>query len=191
MRRALAAIVVAAALLPSDAALAQRTAPDARERAAPEFKARLGTLVRARCHMDSCGWFSLEKADYVGASEKGWLFDVTARRWRSEHPDGYDKRAPRKGGDEDTSWVFCSKTHAALIEKDGDGYRAAALAPGDRERLFGAIESAMIFYYAACHNTAVEDVYRAAGDLARRLGYPAKAPERELRVSAPEDALRW
>jgi hypothetical protein len=87
--------------------------------------------------------------------------------------------------------VFCSKTQAAIIEKDSDQYQVAALAPGDQAQLVGAVENALIFYYAACHNTAVEDVYRAAGDLARRLGYPAKAAERELSVKAPEDALRW
>ena len=100
MRRALAAVVLAAALMSSTASLAQRDAQEPRERGAPEFKARLGTLIKGRCHMNYCAWFSIEKADYLGASAKGWLFAVTSRNWQSHHPDGYDKRAPRKGGEE-------------------------------------------------------------------------------------------
>jgi hypothetical protein len=142
--------------------------------------------------MDVCNWFSIEKADYLGAGEKGWLFAVTSRWWRSEHPNGaYDRRTPRSDAGEQTSWVFCSKTQPALIEKDGDRFITTALAPGDRDRLAGALVTGLTFYYAVCHNVAVDDVFRAAGDLARRLGYPAKAPERELSVAAPEDALRW
>jgi hypothetical protein len=73
----------------------------------PEFKPLLKKLVRARCHMDVCGWFSIETATPVGASPKGQLYVLASRSWESEHKGGkYDRPAPRTGGNVGIDFVF-------------------------------------------------------------------------------------
>ena len=51
-------------------------AQEPRERADPEFKPRLKQVAPGRCQQQTCDWFSIESADYLGASEKGWLFTL-------------------------------------------------------------------------------------------------------------------
>lgn len=171
-------------------------AQEPRERADPEFKPRLKQVAPGRCQQQTCDWFSIESADYLGASEKGWLFRLETRWWRSQ-ADGGDRRAPRRDAGERTLHVFCSKSVPALIDapSEADGkFMAVMLAPGDERALTGALETQIALYWLACHNAVVEDVYRGGTSLARRLGYSIRAPQGGFPprlLSEPTDALRW
>lgn len=173
----------------------------AREPARPEFKPRIGQVAPGGCAQGACDWVSIESADYLGASEKGWLMRLETRWWRSVHPDGYQRRAPRKPAGDRTFHVFCSKMEPALIAspdgaagKTQEGmWPATMLAPGNRAFATGPAESLVALYWLACHDAVVEDVSREGTALARRLGYgsaPLRGPA-ERPLADPLDALRW
>jgi hypothetical protein len=186
-----------AALLAGFMGLAGAMAQEPRERPEPEFKPRLKQVAPGRCQQQMCDWFSIESADYLGASEKGWLFRLETRWWRSPQSDGYERRAPRRDAGERTIYVLCSKSEPALIEPPesaGARYRAVMLAPGDARAVTGALETQLALYWLACHNAVIEDVYAGGSRLARRLGYSIRAPQGGFAprlLSEPMDALRW
>ena len=161
-------------------------------------KRLLKKVIRARCHMDACGWFSIEAAELAGSSPKGRLYKLTTKWWESEHKGGnYDRRAPRTGGEVATSFVFCSKQRPAWIDYDEDqkAWLATPLQPGNSNAVFGAAESAYAMYWAACHNTVVGDVYTEGDILGRKLGYrfsgDLNAIEDQQKLTSPEDVLNW
>lgn len=169
----------------------------------PEFTALIGKVVRGRCHMDTCSWFSIESMEPAGQSGRGQLFKMTLKWWESYHPGGsYDRRAPRQGEESATSFIFCSKTVPALIDKDdrGSGWSATMLAPGNSDAIFGATETALTLYWAACHGKAVEDVYKGGERLGKEFGYQVKwpvdsdgivEPPDNKALQQPTDALKW
>jgi len=164
----------------------------------PGFKPLLKKLVRARCNMDVCGWFSIESSALVGASPKGELYVLATRWWESEHKGGnYDRPAPRTGGDVSISFVFCSKQKPAWIDYGGEKrvWVATPLQPGNSKAVFGAAESAYAMYWAACHNTAVTDVYAGGDALGKKLGYAftgdVDSAGIEKTLGSPVDVLNW
>lgn len=162
----------------------------------PEFTALIGKVVRGRCHMDTCSWFKIESMKPAGQSPRGQLFKMTSRWWESTHPEGsYDRRAPRQGGESTTSFMFCSKTMPAIINKDnsGSGWSATMLAPGNSEAIYGVTETALALYWAACHAKAVDDVYEGGDRLGKQFGYHVNwSGELEDKVlQQPTDALKW
>ncbi|MDB5569574.1 MAG: protein of unassigned function [Hyphomicrobiales bacterium] len=186
MRRA-ASTAAIAALLALAAASPSAAQDEARERPSPEFRPRVGRLIEGRCERQGCPWFSIEKADYIGASEKGWLMRIDARWWRSDDPKG------KRGAPDDRSvHVFCSKSEPALIERAGDGFEAKMLAPLEREPGSVEAENALIFYMAACHFAVMADA-REVSSLARKLSYatPAKTALAPRALKEPSEALRW
>ena len=166
--------------------------------AKPEFRALVGKVVRARCHMDTCSWFSIESAKPAGQSGSGQLFKLATKWWQSDESKSMYKRRPRHGGEVATSFVFCSKTVPAMILQNDHGkWTAARLNPGKSHTIAGATESIHIMYWAACHGKAVNDVYGDGERLAKALGYNVNWPadddgyigDKSLR--RPTDALEW
>jgi hypothetical protein len=164
----------------------------------PEFKPLLKKVVRARCHMDVCSWFSIEAAEPSGNSPKGQLYKLTTKWWESEHKGGdYNRRAPRRGGEVATNFVFCSKQKPAVIDHDEDrtAWLATPLQPGNSQAVFGASETAYAMYWAACHDAIVEDVYSEGDRLGRKLGYRFSGDvgdsEEQQVLASPEDVLNW
>jgi hypothetical protein len=168
------------------------------ESTGPEFKPLLKKVIRARCHMDACGWFSIEVAEPFGSSPAGQLYKLTLKWWESEHKDGnYNRRAPLTGGDVATSFVFCSKQKPTFIEYDNDrkAWLATPLQPGNSQAMYGAVESAYAIYWAACHYAIVKDVYDEGDRLGRKLGYrfsgyPDSLGEDKV-LASPSDVLNW
>jgi hypothetical protein len=165
-----------------------------------EFTALIGKVVRGRCNQETCPWFSIESMEPAGQSSKGQLFKMTTKWWESYHPGGnYDRPAPRKGGEVATSFVFCSKTMPAFIDKDdrAPGWSATTLAPGNTDAIFGATETALALYWAACHGKVVDDVYKGGERLGKEFGYHVTwtwTEENGLEdkvVQRPSDALGW
>jgi hypothetical protein len=130
-------------------------------------------LHLGRCHMDYCSWFSIEETDLTASNANGALFKVVTRGWSSHHPDGsYGRRAPRKGGETSTWFIFCSKTTPALLFPHEGRWLAHILAPGGENSVFGYNESSHKQYFAVCHRVSIGDVYSEMPGLAQRLGYP-------------------
>jgi hypothetical protein len=164
-----------------------------------EFKALTKKIVRTRCHIGYCSWSRIDTARSLGASATGELLELSLTEWRSHHMDGdYDKPARRTDEKKATTFVFCSKTKPALIERENEGTQkwvATFIAPGSSEAVFGATESAYALYWAACHAVEARDVYEEQDDLGRRFGYRLSLsdkgfPEDEI-LSDPREALKW
>lgn len=161
---------------------------------AQEFAALTGKLVPGRCHMDYCTWLSIENADFVGEAPHGALYRLETKWFSSHHPRGYDRPAPRKLDANDTSYVFCSKTKPALFNANEDKatWRVSFLAPGVKDQVYGANETALALYWAACHRAIVKDVYDGGEKLGRKLGYRiAKAGDDIEKLADPKAALSW
>ncbi len=173
----------------------QGSKPSLRESVSSEYAPRIGKLVRGRCHEAQCAWFSVEAAEFLGASEIGWLMKIDTRWWRSQHPDGFEKPAPRRGeinpaGDDRSGYVFCSKSQPAILEQREEAWRAFRLAPAQPKP---EAQTRLSLYLAACHNAAVETL-REGEALARKLGYKGGeggADSDGAPIARPQDALRW
>jgi hypothetical protein len=188
---AASAVVVLASLQPSTA---------------DEFKALTHQAVVGRCHMDFCWWFSIEAAQKIGSSSKGDLYAIALNSWerrcKYNAKNGYDMNAcgKRSGGEEQISFVFCSKQKPAMMEIDNDSgkWNATLLEPGNSDAIIGATESGYAIYWAACHGVSVKDVYKDGDRLGKALGYPFKAsPQHDQPdlaipdLSSPFDVLNW
>jgi hypothetical protein len=170
-----------------------------RKYAGPEFRALLGKIIRGRCATGTCSWFSIESAKPAGQSSRGQLFKLNTKSWYSRDTEGSNRRAPRRGGEEAISFVFCSKTSPAMIFQQGDGeWTARRLAPDNTSTIYGAVVDDYIMYWAACHG---KDVNNSSYDdderLAKKLGYNVKWPVNnagyieEKSLQRPADALKW
>lgn len=159
---------------------------------AGEFQAVTGQLVPGRCHMNACSWAVFDSVEPVIETKRGALFHLQEHYFSAEYPDGdYSRRRPRKAEGAGESYVICSKTRPAMIDKgDGKGWYVTPLAPGDEGQIFGFNETALADYYAACHGMIVHDVYAGAA-AARSMGYPAHVeslPD-QSQVAEPAEAL--
>lgn len=157
------------------------------------YRALTGVVIRARCHMNSCGWFSIESSNLVAETPTKSLFALKEKTWESEYPDGnYEQSRPRTFIGETASYIICSRKSPAIIDgNDKDGWTVAGLAPGARKSVYGYLETALAVYWAACHGMNVQDVY-AATDLADKLGYPSTvAPDalEQRKLSNPTEAF--
>ena len=157
--------------------------------------------------MDFCWWFSIEAAQKMGSSSKGDLYAIAMKSWEARckynvKKGDYDMNAcgKRSGGEEQISFVFCSKQKPAMIEIDNDSgkWNANLLEPGNSDAIFGAAESGYAIYWAACHGVSVKDVYKDGDRLGKTLGYPFKAsPQHDQPdlgspdLSSPFDVLNW
>lgn len=162
----------------------------------PPYQSLLGKIVRARCHMDVCTWFSIEASSPVGKSHIGTLLQVTVKDWSSVHPDAsYDRLTNRKLVAATDEYVFCSKTKPAVIytAPDKPGWFAYRLSPDRPDKIFGYNEALYARYWAACHAVAIADVYDAGPKLAVSLGYAAvpSDSDEEQTLASPEAALLW
>ncbi|WP_156387748.1 hypothetical protein [Methylobacterium sp. Leaf399] len=150
-------------------------------------------LISGRCHMGFCSWFSVEEKDLAGTAKAGALFKVVLKGWQSHHPDGnYARKTPRQGGQARTSYVFCSKSKPALINRDEQGRWAAEYLPINAA--FGppgVLETATTIYFAVCHAIGAGSQTDTT-DLARRFGYPEQEEEgpAETPIAQLEDILR-
>lgn len=154
--------------------------------------ASAGELIRSRCYMDTCSWFSVEETALVGTSPKGALFKAVLKGWQSHHPNGrYERKAPRQGGQANTVHVFCSKTMpSVIVSADGGRWQVDTLALNTPYGPAGALESVTTTYYAVCHATAASDP-EAFIRLGQHFGYPAldEAPDSPV-LARPEDILK-
>jgi hypothetical protein len=85
----------------------------------------------------------------------------------------------------------------AVIYKDdrGSGWSTTMLAPGNSDAIFGATETTLALYWAACHGKAVDDVYDGGQRLGKEFGYHVKWSAddgiEDKPLQQPTDALRW
>jgi hypothetical protein len=162
-----------------------------------EFAAMKDQLIPGRCHMNECDWTSIDSIGLVGSSPKGQLFGLATRAWSANYPDGnYNRTAKKTGGDRaSVSFVFCSKSNAALIDLNDDGkWLASKLRPGDEAAVYGYNESGLSFYWAACHRAIVKDVYAGGTQLGKKLGYHNawdSGGDMQGEIASPFDALKW
>ncbi len=158
--------------------------------------AHAAELIAGRCHMDYCSWFSIESRDISATNPQGALVKVESRWWQSHHPKGYDKRAPRKGGELGVSYVFCSKTAPALIDRDDSSRKwlASSIAPGNPDDIAGANITGYIFYFAVCHGLTVTEagLYDQTVTLGKKFGYSVKPSDEDTQrtIDAPTDILK-
>ncbi|RWN11438.1 MAG: DUF1311 domain-containing protein [Mesorhizobium sp.] len=153
----------------------------------------VGRRIQGRCHMDYCGWFSIEKRSVAARAPDGVLYRVESRYWESRHPEGtYDTPAPLKDNGRSDWYAFCSLTRPATMFHDNDesNWVVSTLSPNDPGGIFGYNESAYTEYFAACHDIEISDVYGQMVSKAKRLGYriDAEAVKQE-RLSRPIDYL--
>ena len=161
---------------------------------AQEFAALTGRLAPGRCHMDYCAFFSIERAEQVGQTPHGALYRLETKWFNSYHPHGYDKPAPRKFDGDQIGYVFCSKTKPALLDQNDDKttWRVGFLAPGNTRQVFGANETGLALYWAACHRAIVSDVYGEGEKLGGKLGYHIDKPAEDIeKLADPKTALTW
>jgi hypothetical protein len=145
-------------------------------------------LHRGRCHMDECGWYSVEQKDAVASNADSTLFKVTFKTWTSTHRGAaYDKKAPRVGGDPFSNYYMCSKTKPAVVESVDGKWTATFL------NLFvppGYQETAVAQYFVVCHGFDVEASRSRFDVAARRFGYRriSDTPG-DIVLSKPEEVL--
>lgn len=153
----------------------------------------LGRRIQGRCHMDYCGWFSIEKRSVAARAPDGVLYEVESRYWESKHPEGtYETPAPLKDSGRGDWYAFCSLTRPATLFHDSaeNNWVVSALSPNDQGGIFGYNESAYTEYFAACHDIEITDVYGQMISKAKRLGYRVDAEAvKQERLSDPKDYL--
>ncbi len=151
-------------------------------------------LIETRCHMDYCGWVSIEERDIITSNASGALFKVRTKGWSAHYPGGdYSKRVPRKYGGENVSYAFCSKTEPATMFSYEGKITVSPLPLGTPDVSVGASISAVIFYFAVCHglNVKQQDVAEVGEQGARRLGYRVVDPDKaQYPIARIEDFLR-
>jgi uncharacterized protein len=160
---------------------------------ASPYTALTGVMIRSDCHQNECQGFRIDQSTLVLSSVQKSMFEIKASNWSSDYPDGnYDKARPREASAGTTSYIVCSRNDPSIIDYDeDDGWTQAQLAPGDKDKFFGYLQSALVFYWAACHGKNVQDL-DAAAVMAHKLGYPATVasdtlPQRSL--AAPLDGF--
>lgn len=139
----------------------------------PEFDALMGKLIPGRCHMNSCGWSSIETRKLVGSTPKGELYELGMKSWSATYPDGNYNRPARRVGDGTVkiSYVFCSKQAPIWIDNYEGRWLASRLQPGNSKAVFGANEAKYALYWGACHRAIVRDVLSGGDHLGKKLGY--------------------
>jgi hypothetical protein len=146
-----------------------------------EFAAAIGKTGYGRCHMDYCGFFTINAAAPIGSSKDGVLFAISETVWGAQYrptdddheydhpPISVEKKEPS------ITAVFCSKTKPTIFDYVPDpttklpSWISSPLRPGDENAVFGYNESAYQFYYAACHRYITHDP--VSKPMADRLGY--------------------
>ena len=153
----------------------------------------IGRRIQGRCHMDYCGWFSIENRNVAARAPDGVLYKVESRYWESKHPEGsYDTPAPLKDHGRGDWYAFCSLTRPATLFHDSaaNNWVVSTLSPNDQGGIFGYNESAYTEYFAACHDIEITDVYGQMISKAKRLGYRVGAEAvKQERLSNPMDYL--
>lgn len=129
-------------------------------------------LLRGRCHMDVCTWFSIEERGIVASNERGALFSARIRNWSSEHPGGsYDKPARRRDDGEGVGYFFCSRSFPAVLVQDG-GWTAYAIDP---DLPSGAFWSAAENYLGVCHGVKPATPARTPSPCCRSVLEPSRS----------------
>ena len=143
---------------------------------AAEFEAAVGRTGFGRCHMLECGFFVIDDVAPIGSGKDGKLFALSLRSWSNEYRDrqsGDPYSAPPKttGKPEKSSltFVYCSKTRAAIFSYFDTGWQSTMLQIGKASAMSGASETAHTLYYAACHRFITRDP--VAKEMASKLGY--------------------
>ena len=172
----------------------------ARAAAAIEFEAGIGPTVHERCHMDNCGFATLQSSVPVATVRDGTLFALSGVGWGAEYEQRQDDRDEYSFPPKSISpkkpfiWMaFCSKTRPYMFYFGEGSWQATPLRPGDDQAVFGFNESAYQDYWASCHHFFPTDEALIA-KMARRLGYNlhggwpgGDAPEQ---IKQPYDLLR-
>ncbi|BCG79909.1 lysozyme inhibitor LprI family protein [Mesorhizobium sp. 113-3-3] len=154
----------------------------------------VGRRIQGRCHMDYCGWFSIEERSIAARAPDGVLYRVESRYWESKHPEGtYDTPAPLKDNGRGDWYVFCSLTRPAMMFHDSsteNNWVVSTLSPNDQGGIFGYNESSYTEYFAACHDIEITDVYGQISPKVKGLGYRVDAEAvKQERLSNPKDYL--
>jgi hypothetical protein len=164
-----------------------------------EFAAAIGMQGYGRCHMDECGFFVIDAAAPIATGKDGVLFVISLREWSAEYRmrgdnDQHEYDRPPISVTTPTSRasiVYCSKKRPILFDYFDGSWNGAPLRPGDQGAIYGANESALQFYFAACHRFITRDVYASATlNLAKRLGYHFDDADKWAKGEAGADQIK-
>jgi uncharacterized protein len=116
-------------------------------------------IVLGRCHMNSCWWWKIEKAESIKSESKGELIKVQFRMSSVGYTDaevnknGYPDSPPEKSrwGKVSEAFIFCSKKLPAYIEYDKEKKNFTVSVPfGVDGSTYGATEGVGNLYYYVC-----------------------------------------
>jgi hypothetical protein len=145
-----------------------------------EFAAAIGIQAYGRCHQDTCGLFIIDQAAPLGTGKDGMLYVISGRGWEAiyrQHGvnDTHEYDRPPISTTKPSAlmqMVYCSKSRPITFYYYENAWQWAPLRPGDQDAIFGAIESALQLYLAACHRFIVRDLYESRVQATiKRLGY--------------------
>lgn len=143
-------------------------------------------LVRALCHKDGCDEFVITQNTVVREIPDGALRKVTLDMFKASHSG----RAPAAV---ETSYVYCSKRHPALIAQRPGKVVALMIAPfnPDPPEVVRKGANFTAIYFTACHG--VESGRASVASrvaVAESLGYPRVTETvRAMPLSRPEEIV--
>jgi len=114
--------------------------------------------VLARCYMNGCAWWRIEKQEIIKESEKGKLFKVSTK-YGVQYYDKEDVRSdiPSKKTNWDKKtreqFIFCSEPLPTVIWYDEDQKKFIGTIPFDQDGMSsGATEGITNLYLHICNN---------------------------------------
>jgi len=145
----------------------------------------LPTVCRAgRCLIETVEATDVALADRKGvlvrAYNQNWTFDVSRPAAKTRDPDS-------------VSYVFCARTHPAVIEPVRAGGRLilAFLVPEDRNFYNHANERELAEYFAVCHARMFGNLFESGPAFARAIGYHSVMGDVQHIVDRPEDIFEF
>lgn len=149
-------------------------------------------LLPTSCQAGRCLIETVEATDFALAHAKGVLVRAYNQNW------SYDPNRPAaKTREADTvTWVFCSRTHPAVIEpvrsRDGAGrFSLAFLAPEAQTFYNRSNELQIAEYFLVCHGRRFDALSTDGPAFAMAAGYAAALGDVQRTVDRPEDVLTF
>ncbi len=159
----------------------------------------LGKKLPVGCKGDVCRLFSIEDKGLDKQTDEGELYRIRTKDWTraklaGKSRDGEPREGPLLGGQSQTAYVFCSKTHPAFIYRGGIESRTWVvywLAPGSEAGILGYNKGSYPAYFAVCHDFEVQYDDNAIVSAGKELGYAVDASSVGVsNMDDPEDVLK-
>lgn len=145
----------------------------------------------AACVGSRCLIETVEATDVAFAHRAGVLMRAYNQLWT------WDPARPMAKSREDVvTWVFCSKTHPAVMEpiRSGEGagkFALAFLVPEDRNFYNSANALQLTEYFLVCHARRFDALAADAPAFAKAAGYAAALGDAQKVVDRPEDVFAF